>query len=122
MLWHLINLQRVKVNMEEWQSIGSGMLGGMSMQRPTATRVPNFDPVALMTKKKEQQEDPNNFSVINYNQEDIDELESFCRKYGILGFNCGRMHPKAALRMLKMRMGIPNEEKPIVENKSLLKG
>lgn len=108
--------------MEEWQSIGSGMLGGMSMQRPTATRVPNFDPVALMTKKKEQQEDPNNFSVINYNQEDIDELESFCRKYGILGFNCGRMHPKAALRMLKMRMGIPNEEKPIVENKSLLKG
>ena len=42
--------------MEEWPSIGSGMFGGMSMQRPTATRVPDFDPVALMTKKKQQQD------------------------------------------------------------------
>ena len=107
--------------MEEWPSIGRGMFGGMSMQRPTAPRVPDFDPVALMTKKK-QQEDPTNSPIVNYDINDINELESFCRKYGIIGFNCGRMHPRAALRMLKMRMGIPNEEKPIVENKSLLKG
>ena len=122
MLWHLRNLQRIKVDMEEWPSIGNEMFGGMSMQRPTATRVPDFDPVALMTKKKQQQEDPNNIPVVNYDEKDINELESFCRKYGIIGFNCGRMHPRAALRMLKMRMGIPHEEKPIVENKSLLKG
>jgi hypothetical protein len=122
MLWHLRNLQRIKVDMEEWRSIGSGMFGGMSMQRPIATAVPNFDPVALMMKKKQQQEDPTNFPVVNHDENDINELESFCRKYGIIGFNCGRMSPKAALRMLKMRMGIPNEEKQIVENKSLLKG
>lgn len=116
------NLQRIKVDMEEWRSIGSGMFGGMSMQKPIATAVPNFDPVALMMKKKQQQEDPTNFPVVNHDENDINELESFCRKYGIIGFNCGRMSPKAALRMLKMRMGIPNEEKQIVENKSLLKG
>ncbi len=116
------NLQRIKIDMEEWPSIGNGMFGGMSMQRPTATRVPDFDPVALMTKKKQQQEDPTNIPVVSHDVNDINELESFCRKYGIIGFNCGRMSPRAALRMLKMRMGIPNEEKPIVENKSLLKG
>jgi hypothetical protein len=49
--------------MEEWPSIGNEMFGGMSMQRPTATRVPDFDPVALMTKKKQQQEDPTNIPV-----------------------------------------------------------
>jgi len=115
-------MQRVRVNVEEWPSIGSGMFGGMSMQRPTATRVPDFDPVALMSKRKQQQDNPDNIPVVNYSESDINELESFCRKYGIIGFNCGRMHPRAALRMLKMRMGIPHEEKPIVENKSLLKG
>ena len=67
-----------------------------------------------MMKKKQQQEDPTNFPVVNHDENDINELESFCRKYGIIGFNCGRMSPKAALRMLKMRMGIPNEEKQIV--------
>lgn len=98
------------------------MFDGMSMQRPTATRVPDFDPVALMAKRKQQQDNTDNIPVVNYSENDINELESFCRKHGIIGFNCGRMHPKTALRMLKMKMGIPHEEKPIVENKSLLKG
>jgi len=108
--------------MEEWQSIGSGMFGHMSMNRPVATKVSDFDPVALMAKRKQQQDSGNNIPLVNYSENDIADLESFCRKYGILGFNCGNMHPRAALRMLKIRMGIPNEEKPIVENKSLLKG
>ena len=108
--------------MEEWSSIGSGIFGGMSMHKPTATRVPDFDPVALMTKRKQQQEEPSNFAIVNHETNDINELESFCNKHGIIGFNCGRMNPKAALRLLKMKMGIPHEEKQIVENKSLLKG
>lgn len=108
--------------MEEWPSIGSGVFSGMSMQRPMTTKVPDFDPIALMAKRKQQQDNSENIPIVNYNDKDINELESFCRKHGIIGFNCGRMHPKAALRMLKMRIGVPFEETPIVENRSLLKG
>lgn len=109
--------------MEEWPSIGSGMFGNMSMQRPIASKVPGFDPVALMAKRKEQQDDPDNIPIVNYEENDILELESFCRKNGIIGFNCGRMHPKAALRMLKMKMGIPLEDNISQSKiKTLLKG
>jgi hypothetical protein len=108
--------------MEEWRSIGSGMLGGMSMQRPTATSVPNFDPVDLMMKKKQQQDNPQLQSTMEYNTDDMYELEEFCRKHNIIGFNCGRMNPKAALRMLKSRMGVPIEEATPAKIKSLLKG
>jgi len=109
--------------MEEWPSIGSGMLGHISMQIPVSTKVPDFDPVALMVKRKQQQDNPENISVINYDENEINELESFCRKYGILGFDCGKMNPKTALRMLKMRMGVPLEDN-VSENKikTLLKG
>ena len=86
---------------------------------PTTLNDPIFQ---SLVRRKQQGEDTNLPPIQEFPQQDINELESFCRKYGILGFNCGRMHPRTALRMLKMRMGIPNEEKPIVENKSLLKG
>ena len=116
------NLQRIKVDMEEWPSIGSGMFGGMSMQRPTATTVPDFDPVALMMKKKQQQDNPQLSPTLDYNIDDAYELEEFCRKHNIIGFNCGRMNPKAALRMLKSRMGVHIEEATPTKIKSLLKG
>jgi len=51
-----------------------------------------------------------------FDEKDIKELEDFCKKMGVLGFGCGTMHPKAALRMLKARMGI-QDTPPIVENK-----
>jgi len=98
-------LQRIKDDMEEYPSIGSGMFGGMSMQMPTSTKVLGFDPADLMTKRKQQQDNPQDPTVMEYDSEDIAELESFCRMHGILGFNCGRMSPKSALRMLKSRMG-----------------
>ena len=86
---------------------------------PTSLNDPIFQ---NLVRRKQQGEDTNLPSIQEFPQQDINELESFCRKYGIIGFNCGRMHPRAALRMLKMKMGVPNEEKPIVENRSLLKG
>jgi len=86
---------------------------------PTALNDPIFQSLVL---RNQQGEDTNLPPIQEFPQQDINELESFCRKYGIIGFNCGRMHPRAALRMLKMKMGVPNEEKPIVENRSLLKG
>lgn len=86
---------------------------------PTSLNDPIFQ---SLVRRKQQGEDTNLPPIQEFPQQDINELESFCRKYGIIGFNCGRMHPRAALRMLKMKMGVPNEEKPIVENRCLLKG
>ena len=86
---------------------------------PTSLNDPIFQ---SLVHRKQQGEDTNLPPIQEFPQQDINELESFCRKYGIIGFNCGRMHPRAALRMLKMKMGVPNEEKPIVENRLLLKG
>ena len=96
--------------MDEYPSIGSSIFNDMSMQRPTVTKVVDFDPVALMTKRKQQQDNPQYPTVMDYDSEDIAELESFCRTHGILGFNCGRMSPKSALRMLKSRMGVPLDD------------
>lgn len=86
---------------------------------PTSLNDPIFQ---SLVRRKKQGEDTTLPPIQQFDQEDIKELESFCRKFNIIGFNCGNMHPKAALRMLKMRLGVPNEEKHIVENKSLLKG
>lgn len=83
---------------------------------------PPFDIYNALVKRKKQGEDTTLPPIQEFPQEDIEELESFCRKYGILGFNCGRMNPKAALRMLKSRMGVPIEEARPSNIKSLLKG
>ena len=83
---------------------------------------PPFDIYNALVKRKKQGEDTTLPPIQEFPQQDIEELESFCRKYGIIGFNCGRMNPKAALRMLKSRMGVPIEEATPAKIKSLLKG
>lgn len=83
---------------------------------------PPFDIYNALVKRKKQGEDTTLPPTREFPQQDIEELESFCRKYGILGFNCGRMHPKSALRMLKSRMGVPIEEVTPTKIKTLLKG
>ena len=88
----------------------------MSMDQPP------FDIYNALVKRKKQGEDTTLPPIQEFPQQDIEELESFCRKYGIIGFNCGRMNPKAALRMLKSRMGVPIEEATPAKIKSLLKG
>ena len=88
----------------------------MSMDQPP------FDIYNALVKRKKQGEDTTLPPIQEFPQQDIEELESFCRKYGIIGFNCGRMNPKAALRMLKSRMGVPIEEATPAKIKCLLKG
>ena len=83
---------------------------------------PPFDIYNALVKRKKQGEDTTLPPIQEFPQQDIEELESFCRKYGIIGFNCGRMNPKAELRMLKSRMGVPIEEATPAKIKSLLKG
>ena len=46
------------------------------------------------------------------------DLQAICQQYGIVGFNCGRMHPKRALQMLKNKIGVVES----VNNKKLLNG
>jgi len=86
---------------------------------PTSLNDPIFQ---SLVRRKQQGEDTTLPPIQEFPQQDINELESFCHKYGIIGFNCGRMNPKAALRMLKSRMGVPIEEATPAKIKSLLKG
>jgi hypothetical protein len=83
---------------------------------------PSFDPVALLLSKKRQEQEktdarnaflpPPGTDINEWPEEDLRELEEFCMKHNIIGFNAGRMGPKAALRMLKGRVGIHEQPKP----------
>lgn len=81
-----------------------------------------YDPIhALFLKRKQQQDNGENLPPIKqYSDDDIKALEEFCNKYGILACNFGNMHPKAALQMLKSKMGIIENNPPT--KKILLKG
>jgi hypothetical protein len=50
--------------------------------------------------------------IPEYNKEDILALEQFCKDNGILGVNFGRMNPRAALNMLKGKMGYKEQFSP----------
>jgi hypothetical protein len=39
-------------------------------------------------------------------EKDIKILDDFCKKHNIVGFNCGKMNPIAALALLKQKLGI----------------
>jgi hypothetical protein len=85
-------------------------------------KTPEFDPVAMLLSKKRREQDktdalnsflpPAGTDVNEWPENDLKELEEFCRQHGIIAFNPGRMGPRAALRMLKGRMGIQEQPKP----------
>ena len=74
------------------------------------------DPYQIMLKKK-QTPTENNIPIRNpWPEKDVSQLQSYCEKMGIVGFNSGKMHPIAALAMLKSQFGddftgIPLEER-----------
>ena len=80
---------------------------------------PSFDPYQMLMRRKQMQDDPQDIPVMEYDPRDVEELEEFCKNHNILGFNFGRMGPKAALQMLKRKVGVVSEQKI---NKSLLRG
>jgi hypothetical protein len=82
------------------------------------------DPIfQSLVRRKKQGEDTTLPPVQQFPQSDIDELESFCKAHGILGFNCGRMNPKAALQMLKGKLGVlSHNEVTSPQIKQILKG
>jgi len=66
--------------------------------------VNGFDPIkALNRVGRPQDAEP-------FDGEGLAELESFCQKHGILAANFGNMPPRAALKMLKDRIGQPITE------------
>lgn len=75
-----------------------------------------FDPHAVMVKKKqiETGEVMDETPKKEWPEKDIKALEDFCKQYGIVGYNCGKMHPIAALSFLKQQLGVvdgPLEER-----------
>lgn len=68
-----------------------------------------FDPYKVMVQKKEMESGnvlPDISSIVRWPEADVKVLEDFCKKYGVLGFDCGKMSPIAALTMLKNMLGI----------------
>lgn len=75
-----------------------------------------FDPYEMMIKKKRGEPiEVVQPEVQTWPEEDIQKLQDYCKKVGIVGYNCGRMHPLAALAMLKKQFGdysdVPLEER-----------
>lgn len=80
--------------------------------------VPEFDPYKILLQKKFNQTNPSEIPTISYNEDDIKELEEFCKKHGILGVNFKNMNPKSVLNMLKNKIGIREEK----SNRMVLNG
>lgn len=103
--------------MEDWPTVGMDNLQAMMVMRKHNAPVPasnGFDPYQAMLRRKQSniQDESGyiNTPIQEYDPKDIQELEEFCTKYGVVGFNFGTMNPKAALRMLKSRMGVKEEK------------
>ena len=103
----------------------------MAQRNPTVIKDGAFDPHQLMVKKKltDSGDSVDLTPKQSWPNQDIKALEDFCLKYGIVGYNCGRMSPVAALAMLKQKMGVidtPSENRvtysDAMNKKVLLKG
>lgn len=79
--------------------------------------LPGFDPHNMMVKKKqiEKGEIPAEptISTPKWPEKDVQALEDFCKQYGIIGFNTGRMPPLSALAQLKKMMGMDYTNVPL---------
>jgi hypothetical protein len=73
----------------------------------TKDLTPKFDPHNLMVKKHKETtgETPIDTPKFEWPEGDMKALNDFCEQNGIMGFNCGKMHPTAALAMLKSKVG-----------------
>ena len=102
--------------MNEWPTVPMDNLQAMMVMRQhsaPATSINGFDPYQAMLRRKQSNVSDEsgyiNAEVQQYDAKDIQALEEFCQQYGIMGFNFGKMNPKAALRMIKGKMGVRDE-------------
>lgn len=73
----------------------------------SATPAPGtYDPYqAMLDRKNGKIPEPVIPEAVKWPEADVQRLEDYCKKVGIVGFNCGKMHPIAALAMLKRQFG-----------------
>ena len=102
--------------MNEWPTVPMDNLQAMMVMRQhsaPATSINGFDPYQAMLRRKQSNVSDEsgyiNAEVQQYDAKDIQALEEFCQQYGIMGFNFGKMNPKAALRMIKGKKGVRDE-------------
>ena len=113
---------------EEFESLNSRIpdLGAVLAQRIAAkkaetagTTLPpagTVDPYQLMLQKKRgETTEINPDTVVKWPEESLTKLQDYCTKMGIIGFDCGRMHPIAALSMLKRQYGDDYTDVPLEE-------
>ena len=107
------NIQPNLPGFEPYPEMGSSKLpdfGQLMVQRlaPKLNNPTGFDPHAVMVKKNQIEKGeivPDTTPEVKWPEDQVKALEDFCIKHGILGFNCGRMSPIAALAFLKQKIG-----------------
>ena len=109
---------------EPYRTIGPEalLMRRISQQAPIIAPPNSFDPYQALLKRKQQGDDTKLPPVMEYDPNDLFALQQFCQTHGIVGFNMGRMNPKAALSMLKSRMGIKESPTPSPPQSKLLLG
>jgi hypothetical protein len=96
----------------------SNFFGKMAMMnrheiQPTSVPDGGFDPHKMFVKKSGDVE-PLGFqpkNVPQYSDEEIRELEEYCKSRGIIGVNFGSMSPRSVLNMLREKNGFQTEKK-----------
>jgi len=71
---------------------------------PMTEKLPSFDPVSLMMKRKQQSETEDLPDIPELDQMDVEALQDFCAQMGIAGVS-SKLPPKAMLSMLRAKMG-----------------
>ena len=98
----------------------SNLLLRQMQQKNISTNVPDtsngFDPYQAILKRKQQIDNTQVPPIQDINPNDLYELQEFCKQHNIIGFSFGRLNPKAALMMLKQKMGIKVETPTIASN------
>jgi len=115
------NTQQNLPGFEDWPELKHNLLPDFNQVlakrlAPTQQELPGFDPHALMVKKHKVETGevpPDPTPEVKWPEKDVKALEDFCQQHGIMGYNCGRMHPIAALAMLKQQLGY--DDRPLQE-------
>ena len=97
----------------------SNFFGKMAMMnrheiQPVNVPLGGFDPHKMFLKKSQEDSQPLGFQPTNipqYSDEEIKELEEYCKSRGIIGVNFGNMSPRAVLNMLKEKNGFHTEKR-----------
>jgi hypothetical protein len=97
----------------EFKQIGVDTLISMRQLNTIEHPSPNssFDPYQIMINKNSKGDDESvHPPVIEYDINEVIELQEFCNRYGIVATNFKNMNPKSILNMLKQKIGVVDEQ------------